>query len=482
MKNLVTTMTVIFILLEYTFAQAPDTLWTKTFGGVWDEFGQSIQQTLDGGYIVTGSSESPQQNALLIRTDENGNVMWTKHFGGIFNDSGLSVKQTLDGGYIITGYTYSYGAGEGDVWLIKTDENGDTLWTKTIGGIYNDKGHSIQQTLEGGYIITGFTYSYGAGGSDVWLIKTDEYGNLMWDKTFGLSSLDRGHSVQQTQEGGYIITGYTYLYGAGSQEYWLIKTDENGDSLWSKTFGGNTVDISYSVKQTFDGGYIITGYTYSYGAGRTDVWLIKTDEDGNLMWDKTFGGINFDRGHSVQQTLDGGYIITGTTASFGSGGYDVWVIRTDENGTETWNKTIGGNNDEWGNSIQQTLDGGYIIVGWTGFYTLGPYDIYLIKLESDVVEVDDNSKISPNEFNLSQNYPNPFNPSTSINFSIAEASTVKLAVYNLLGQEVKLLLNEFKEAGPHTITFDASSLPSGAYFYSLETPQFKHTKKMLLAK
>jgi len=212
------------------------------------------------------------------------------------------------------------------------------VWMKTFGGGKEERGQSVQQTDDGGYIITGTTYSFGAGSFDVWLIKTDQNGNKIWDKTFGGKSADFGNSVQQTTDGGYIIAGSL----SWDRLLFLIKTDRNGNMIWNDTFGGSGEEEGKSVQQTVDGGYIITGYTNSFGNGYSDVWLIKTDSDGNKVWDNTFGGTSFDYGTSVQLTTDGGYIITGYTNSFGNGYSDVWLIKTDSDGNKVWDNTFGG--------------------------------------------------------------------------------------------------------------------------------------------
>jgi len=356
-------------------------LFAKTFGGSENDLGHSVQQTSDGGYIVAGHTYSfgNGNEFWLIKSNSNGNEEWNQTYGGAESDIGRSVQQTINGGYIITGFTYSY-EGSQRVYLIKTNSVGAEEWSKTFGGSVDDGGYSVQQTTDGGYIVLGHTSSFGNGGQDIYLIKTNSEGIEAWTKTYGGSGNEFGYSVQQTSDGGYILTGNTSSYGNGDNDVWLIKTDSEGTEEWNKTFGGENDDRGYSVQQTTDGGYIIAGYTNS-DLGSNDVWLIKTDANGNEQWNKTYGGDGSDYGYSVQQTTDGGYIIVGVTAPTGNG--NVWLIKTATNGIEQWNKTFGGSVHDYGYSVQQTTDGGYIITGATTSFGNGGHDVWLIKTDSE---------------------------------------------------------------------------------------------------
>ncbi|TKJ36898.1 hypothetical protein CEE37_14375 [candidate division LCP-89 bacterium B3_LCP] len=354
--------------------------WIKTFGGSGNDAGWCVKQTSDRGYIVTGSRSG---DVYLIKTNASGTVQWSRTFGGNCRDFGFCVQQTSDGGYIIVGRTASYGAGDKDVYLIKTDASGTEQWSRAFGGSSYDMGNSVQQTSDGGYIITGTTWSYGDGGSDVYLIKTNCSGTEQWSRTFGGSSDDMGLSVQQTSDGGYIIAGHTESFGAGDTDAYLIRTDISGIVLWHRTFGGSERDESNCVQQTSDGGYIIVGNTRSYDTINGDIYLISTDVSGNEQWCKTFGWDMEEEGYSVQQTSNGGYIIVGNTKSYGTLIGDIYLISTDISGNEQWCKTFGGDEAEDGWSVQQTSDGGYIIVGFTHSYGAGKSDILLIKTDAN---------------------------------------------------------------------------------------------------
>ena len=355
--------------------------------------------------------------------------MWEQTFGGEGYDLGRSVQQTTNGGYIITGWTWSFGNGGRDVYLIKTDESGNEQWSNTFGGEGGDKGYSVQQTSDGGYIITG-KGSFGDIGDTifevgVYLIKTDENGNEQWSQTFGGGENDdQGHSVQQTSDGGFIICGVKDFNTDFNSDVYLIKTDENGNEQWTQTFGGGVSEWGYSVQQTTDGGYIITGDTYSFGNGQRDVCLIKTDENGNEQWTQTFGGDNLDYGYSVQQTTDGGYIITGNTQSFGNGNYDVYLIKTDGYGNILpYESTLNGCD-----SIQSLINETYF--SESGIYTDTLTNVFggdsVIVQEIEIFNSPENIVIEGNTDAFSstlESYQITINPNNSIEWNV-EGETI----------------------------------------------------------
>jgi len=357
----------------------PNTEWEKTYGGSDFEFADSVRQTADGGYIIAATTLSYGAGAYdlyVIKADALGNTEWEKTYGGSGYDYARSVEQTTDGGYIIAGSTNSYGVST-DAYLVKADALGNTEWEKTYGGSSYDYAYSVKQTADGGYIIAGDTGSYGAGLSDVYLVKTDALGNIEWEKTYGDSVYEHGRSVQQTTDGGYIIAGDTNSYDVYGDVY-LVKTDASGNIEWENTYGGSGYDYARSVEQTTDGGYIIAGDSGSYDVNG-DIYLIKTDALGNIEWEQPIDGGTWDDGFSVQQTTDGGYIVAGDTGCNDVNG-DAYLVKTDASGNIEWEKTIGGSDYDCARSVQQTTDGGYIIAGDSASYGAAEGDVYLAKV------------------------------------------------------------------------------------------------------
>ncbi|MBI2836687.1 MAG: hypothetical protein HYX75_00090 [Acidobacteria bacterium] len=359
--------------------------WARAIGGSDQEYGYSCQATSDDGHILAGSTKSfgaGNYDAWCLKVDSSGNITWQKTYGGSLIDAAFTIQQTLDGGYILAGYTTSFGAGSYDAWCLKLDGSGNVTWQKTYGGSNIESVESIQQTTDGGYILAGYTASFGAGGSDAWCLKLDNSGNVTWQKTYGGSSNERAQSIQQTTDGGYVLAGDTTSFGAGGYDAWCLKLDNSGNVTWQKTYGGSSHETAQSIQQTTDGGYVLACYTHSFGAGSYDAWCLKLDSSGNATWQKTYGGSSSDTAQSIQQTTDGGYILAGETASFGAGSYDAWCLKLDSLGSITWQKTYGGSGSEDASCARQTSGGGYAIVGRTGSFGAGNNDLLALRVSS----------------------------------------------------------------------------------------------------
>jgi len=432
---------IFFILLFATISVTPNyavITFERTYGGSRYDYGSFVRCTPDGGYIIVGYSNSFNNsfNFYLIKTDSLGDTLWTKTYGGGYTDRGSSLDLTSDGGYIIVGSTESFGPAIVCTWVIKADSVGDVVWQKTYGDSGCNWGSSIQQASDSGYIIGSSTTAYSGGWTDFFLIKISPTGDIWWSKVYGVggSNNDDCYCVRETDEGGYVAVGCIVK---NEWDIWLIKTYYWGDTTWTKNYGGVNNDVGRSVQQTSEGGYIITGFrnktypffdmnlyesaltsnsTPSKTDGPSDLWLIKTDTNGDTLWTKTYGGSEDDIGNSVQQTLDTGYIIGGSTSSFATGG-DVWLIKTDTNGDTLWTRTYGGDGSDYCNSIQQTPDGGYILVGTTRPSGSSYTDVYLIKTDSQgnvagVQEQTDKRSVT-RDMRLACR-PNPFTSSSTV--------------------------------------------------------------------
>jgi hypothetical protein len=322
---------------------AGNVLWNKTYSRSSGDVAHCLIQTSDGGYAIAGYTrvEGAGNDFWLVKTDASGNVQWNRTYGGTIDDTPYSVVQTSDGGYALAGITYSFGGG----WLVKTDSAGNLLWNETYGG---GQIHSMIQTIDGGYALAGWTNI-----ADAWLIRTDNAGNSLWNKTYGGGGADAFYSVVRTHDEGYALAGMTYSLGAGSGDFWLVKTNSSGDVQWNNTYGGTAADNARSVVQTSDGGYALGGITKSFGAGQEDFWLVRTNSAGNVLWNTTYGGIGIDEARSVVQTSDGGYALAGSTTSFGAGSYDFWLIKIASDGE-------GGSLADYGDAPDDSYDLGNV--------------------------------------------------------------------------------------------------------------------------
>ncbi len=355
-------------------------LYEQTFGGIDVDYPYSMIKGSDGGYIMAGHTSSfgaGSNDAWVVKVDMEGNLQWNCTYGGTGSDVAMSIISTPDGGYALTGITESYGLGEWDVWLIKIDNVGQIQWNQTYGGSERDYGASLA-TIDGGYVIFGYTESFGKGLRDFYLIKTDDFGNLLWNKTYGGDASERGSSIIVTADGGFLLIGLTETSSIISQDMLIVKTDSNGYQLWNRTIGGSKTDWPYAGVSSPDGGFIITGKTDSYGAGGSDAWLVKIDRDGFPEWNHTFGGAALDYTTTIIPTHDNGYVLAGRTASFGEGGEDMWLIKTNSLGELEFDQTFGGPNADVAYGVVENGEAGFSLAGRTSSYGAGEEDIWFI--------------------------------------------------------------------------------------------------------
>lgn len=364
----------------------PGVLWSKAFDSGYYDYGSSVRETSDGGFIVTGGTSPASRgdrNACLLKTDGNGGLQWQKTFGGDGFDYGYAVIEPVGGGYLIAGTTESYGNGSGDLYLVKTDQSGNRLWEKTYGGPGYDEGRALVQTPDGGYLIAGLTRSYGNGSSDIYLVKTDANGDFDWERTYGGPFNDTAISVERTRDGGYLLAG-GYGTGADSREAYLLKVDGRGYWQWDRKFEAYPDSIASSTVQTRDRGYIVTGYVNT-APDTCQVCLMKVSGDGQITWEKTYGNFATQKGYKVWQLADGGYLIAGMAGvapnSAPGVSYQGLLLKTNDSGNLEWQQTYGGDRDVFVRTGVMTKDGGIVLVGSEGDQgNVETWDIYLTML------------------------------------------------------------------------------------------------------
>lgn len=509
----------VYLLLLCTiqlYAQPSTIQWKKCFGGSNFDPASFIQQTSDGGYIAIGSSFSTdgdvsgnhgQGDAWIVKLSATGTIEWRKAFGGSQGDVANYIQQTTDGGYIIAGTTSSFDGsitnpnplGIGECWIIKLDASGSILWQKTYGGTQNEQALCIKE-ISTGYVFcaisksSNFDATLNHGLYDYWIVKIDFVGNIVWQKSFGGTGDDYPYSIETTVDGGYVIAGYSNstdgdaIGNHGNNDAWIIKLDTAGNLLWQKTFGGTDDDRMNCIKTATDGGYILTGYTASNNGdasgnnGLRDVWILKINDSGNLLWQKCLGGTNQDFGSTITPTQDGGYFITGSSASSNgdltqnhAGSNDVWTVKTNQNGTILWQKSMGGNNTDFGIAGHQTTDGGYIIIGQSistdgdVVSNHGQFDYWVIKLNPE------NLNTQNQDFTNIIVYPNPAKDKLYI-ANVPHFSSLKITT--VLGVVV---INQTNSDG--NVMVNLEELPQGFYIVQIMNEgKIIATKKILVTK
>lgn len=376
----------------------------RAMGTSHSESAFSIIQTPDSGFVIGGAYEFDgwgTKQLMVVKTDQLGDSLWTRTYGDRIDTSfaktgstnaphstgnGIfDIKPTSSNGFVATGGSYTFSSGLGDIVVLNLDGSGDTIWTRNYGGTGDDYGYSISQTSDDGFVVTGYTESYGPGIRHGIVLRLDMNGDTVWTAITDGSSIEAFYKGELTTDGGLIATGYTFNDGAGNADVYLVKFDPNGAIEWAKTYGGTQNEYGYSVHQIADNGYIVSGMTESAGQGVQDALLIKTDSLGNSEWIKTYGGESYDGAYDVVQKPGVGYTFIGYTKSFGTlnNEDDFYVVQVDLNGDTTWTRRIGGDQYDIGESIAITLDGGFAILGYSGSMGYGGSDILFMKLDAN---------------------------------------------------------------------------------------------------
>lgn len=529
MKNVVIVILAI-LFFNKTYAQAPTIQWQNTIGGLLGDVVTNTEQTLDGGYIISGRTNSTigrdkteipfgTFDFWIVKINDIGDIQWQKTFGGNLYNDGPIIKQNTDGTYILAGTSNSNISGNktvnthggDDIWLLKLDSTGNILWQKSIGGSSKDSladliilsNNNILIGTSSISPISGDKTEINFGLYDYWVIELDSDANILWQKTLGGSNNDNLSTFQKISDDGYIIGGFSSSGISGNKtensygqnDYWIIKLDANKNIEWQKTIGGNNEDQFASIYQTNDNGFIIGGSSYSGisglktepSKGSDDFWVMKLDSFGSILWQKTIGGINSDGIASIDKTLDGYFLLCGNSSSpisgdkteYNRGLEDIWIVKIDENGTIIWDKTVGGNDQDYttGKTIKHTNDNGIIvgassksdISGDKTEYTTST-DYWILKLSPDDLS---NNTFDASLFSI---YPNPTSGIINIK-SKSSSDNYTITISNIIGQIINQQTNSLLDS--NTTTIDGQS---GVYFITIENQEkqkrvFKIIKK-----
>lgn len=500
MKNKKLQLTIILFLTTLCITAQPSIVWQKSLGGTDNDYGVSIKQTYDGGYIVGGSTVSNDGDVTgnhgngdfwIVKLTNIGSVDWQRSLGGSYSETIRDIKQTSDSGYIVVGssessdgdVTSNYGGS--DYWVVKLTSNGSIDWEKNYGGTDEDFAYSIEETVDGGYIVAGRSLSNNGdvtgnhGNEDYWVVKINNIGNIEWQKSLGGSGSDWGYSVKQTNDSGYVVAGHSrsndndVTGNHGSSDCWIVKLSVIGNISWQKSYGGTGWEDLEMIQQTSDGGYILAANSTSNDGdvgsnyGFDDFWIVKVSSDGTIDWKKSMGGSYSDWAHSIQETIDGGFIVSGRSSSSDIDvtghhfSYDYWIVKLSTTGNISWQKSLGGDGADIAYSIQQTIDGGYIVAGASEstngdiIGNQGFNDVWVIKL-SATVGIDEKAK--QNLFNV---FPNPATNQINVKTNVKLIGAA-YSVYDNMGKKVLSgTLNT------ENTVIELGNLSSGMYLFSI---------------
>lgn len=362
-----------------------ETNWQKAYGGDGRDKAYDVISLKDGGTMIAGMSRSygrGRSDMMIVRMDKKGKTLWRSSYGGKKRDDAYAITRSSDGNFFAVGSSESFSNdGDKDVYVVKFDKDGKRIWQKTYGGAESDVGKSVVAVNNGGILIAGFTNSYGKDRTDVYILYIDKDGKEIWSKAIGGKEEDEAHDISLTADGGFVVVGSTASYGKGREDFYILKFDGNGKFLWDKVYGGVESDILHTLTPTRDGGFVVAGETKSFESKHKDIDIIKYTKDGEQVWHKIFGFDSKDWVNDIIKIPGGGYLLAGTTKSFGFGKFDFYVLEIDSKGSSVWANVFGGETKDIAHALTRTKDGKIIVVGETDSFGSGGYDFMILELE-----------------------------------------------------------------------------------------------------
>ncbi len=460
-------------------ASAQELLWEHAYGGVAEDIVYAVQEIPGGGYVFAGYTSSfgaGGRDGYLIRTDADGDTLWTRTYGGSLNDATWSIELTPDDGFVMAGETASYGHGGTDVYLVRTDADGDTLWTRTYGDLGDDTGNAIARTREGGYAIAGRGWNMSTGNVDVYLVIVDAWGNLLSTHYYGQSGWDVALDLEATAEGGFILGGATNSFGAGGFDQYLIKTDAGGDTLWTRTYGGEEDEWCHGLTQTRDWGYVLAGNTMSFSVGDFDAYAVRTTALGDTLWTRVYGGPYRNDFNAVAETPDGGFVRAGDRADPSAA--VAWGVRMGADGDTLWTHNYGRggvyNLDSPGD-LSVTSDGSFVLAGLSERPGTSMYDAWILKIRDDFQNLLLTGSVAPLRVS-----PNPCRATTTISAHFTNACHTAVSVYGLQGEKIGTVFDGPVEAGTRAFTWNFGQHTTGIFFFKLTNGARTLTRKVTL--
>jgi len=478
---------IVLAIIAVTYASAAyalpgDQIWMRTYGQAYVEHdGFSLVAVENEQYLLTGwkSDDLNMTDFCMLRINSNGDTLWMRTYPGDLYETAYDGKETSDGGYIMAGEIFPT-LGRIDPLIVKVNQIGAVEWQQTYDGNYAEGIKSIFTTSDGGYVIGGWTQSFGAGLSDMYLFKINGSGDLEWQQAYGGSDDDSANEIVPLPDGGYALVGTTHSFGNGGGDAWLVRVDSVGDTLWTRTYGGDQYENAMSIDFTDDGGFAMAGVVVNSQQATSDIMVIRTDSLGSVLWSYTFNFEMGDQAYDIKQTSDDGFIIAGTTDAFGG---DALLLKLDSDGQYEWSNTYGGYDRDVAYSVLETSESNYIFAGASASYVEGTAcQFYIVGVEGGQMTDIGAEPVLPKNVELLGNYPNPFNAKTSITYALSVESPVTIEIFDILGRKMTAIDGGIQQPGRHSLIWDAAKESSGVFYYRLTALNYSAMGKMLLLK